>query len=361
MQHGSFNLIIGAQAGSEAKGKASAYIAGKHQPHAIFMASSPNAGHTFVDGEGNRYVTYHLPSAAFTTECPIYLGPSSLINPDTLLKEVKQRGPGQENDLLHRLYIDERASIISKHHIALEEGPQNLSDIGSTLQGVGTARSYKMLRFQDVPFAANNRELQILPVLWCKASAKINGYLRAGRTVWCEMTQGFDLDLEHGIHPRYCTSKMINPSMAMAEAGVNPRHIGDVYGVVRPYPIRVSNRTGTSGPYAEAREISWEDVARECGYPGNWRDLVELTTTTKLPRRVFEFSWERFEHFCRVCGPTKLVLQFANYLDWANYGATHRDKLSRKTFTFIEELEKVANCRVVLVGTGPKHEEMVEL
>lgn len=147
--------------------------------------------------------------------------------------------------------------------------------------------------------------------------AMLNLSLKRGKTVLCEMTQGFDLCLEHGIHPRFCTSKMIHPAMAMAEAGVSPNLIGHIYGVIRPYPIRVNNREGSSGPYAEAKEITWEDVRRRSGCP---KDLSELTTTTKLPRRVFEFSHQRYDRFIGVCNPDFLCLQFANYIDWSCYG-----------------------------------------
>ena len=61
MVKGSFNVVIGAQAGSEAKGKLSAYLVGKFKPEVLTMASSPNAGHTVVVGD-RKLVTYHLPA-----------------------------------------------------------------------------------------------------------------------------------------------------------------------------------------------------------------------------------------------------------------------------------------------------------
>jgi adenylosuccinate synthase len=155
-----------------------------------------------------------------------------------------------------------------------------------------------------------------------------------------------------------CTSKMINPSMMMAEAGVPPRRVGDIYGVIRPYPIRVNNRTGTSGPYAEAPEITWDEVAERCGFPGSPDQFGEITTTTKLPRRVFEFCWSRFDHFVRVCGPTKLCLQFANYIDWSVYG---QRRISEPIREFIHELENFSGVPVMYVGTGPDHDSMVEI
>jgi adenylosuccinate synthase len=349
-----FNIVIGAQAGSEAKGKLSAFIAQERPgPDLVCMASSPNAGHTYVDGNGIAHVTYHLPAAAVVTQCPIVLGPSSLINAATFIAEVDKLriDPG-------RVYISHRASRITPEHCSNEAGC-GLSDIGSTLQGVGEARCHKMRRDGTVQFVGDDEQFAATGFNVCDTESMINGYLSDGARVLYEMTQGFDLCLEHGIHPRYCTSKMITPAMAMAEAGVNPHFLAEIYGVLRPYPIRVNNRTGTSGPYTGAQEITWADVARECGYTDDVGAFGEYTTTTKLPRRVFTFSWERFRYFCAVCGPTRLCLQFANYINWYDFGVNSWDRLSASTRSFIQELEEEAGCPVTYVGTGPRNDQMV--
>jgi adenylosuccinate synthase len=349
-----FNVVIGAQAGSEAKGKLSSFLANKYKPSAISMTCSPNAGHTYVDNEGGKHITYHLPTAALTCEADIVLGPASLIRVDGFLAEVDRHGISP-----YRVHISPRASIIKPEHVMGEEHAR-LSDIGSTLQGVGAARSHKMSRDMGVVFAADVEELRHRFVI-CETEELLADVLSDSNrgVVLHECTQGWDLCLEHGIHPRYCTSKMVNTAMAMAEAGVNPRHLAEVYGVLRPYPIRVSNRTGTSGPYAGAGEISWEDVAESCGYPGKVDDFGEYTTTTKLPRRVFTFSWERFRAFVRTCGPTQLCLQFANYVNWGDYGKSEWDELSGEVKGFVHRLELEAECPVGFIGTGPRDEEMV--
>ena len=156
----------------------------------------------------------------------------------------------------------------------------------------------------------------------------------------------------------------INPmhvALAMAEAGVPPSLVGDVYGVIRPYPIRVNNRTGTSGPYAEAEEINWKIVMAECGYPDSLPPLKEVTTTTKLPRRVFQFSWERYKRFLLVCRPTSICLQFANYVNWEDYGKTDWATISHTTKAFVKALESKGGIPVNFLGTGPGHEHMIEL
>ena len=61
---------------------------------------------------------------------------------------------------------------------------------------------------------------------------------------------------------------------------------------------------GTSGPcYHDQDEISWEDIGIE----------PELTTVTKLPRRVFTFSETQIAEAVEANGVDHVFLNFANY------------------------------------------------
>lgn len=355
LPRGKMSIIIGGQAGSESKGKLSAWLCDHKKPDLLVMTSSPNAGHTCILPDGTKKVSYHLPIGSVMCECPIVLTAASIINPITFEKEIIDLGINPK-----RILIDPRASIILSRHI-LDEKENLLSDLGSTLQGVGSCRFSKMMRRKSHIFASEVAE----QFHWNINSTSdfINLYLENGLSVLCESTQGFDLDLEHGIDRHYCTSKMVNPSMILAEAGVAPQLIGNVYGVIRPYPIRVNNRTGTSGPYAESKEITWSDVAKNCNFPGDISTFGEITTTTKLPRRVFEFSWQRFSRFCKICRPTHLCLQFANYLDWDLYESIDYGKVlsNGRLKDFMSKLEVRSKIQVSYVGTGPRHDHMIEL
>ena len=353
LQKGKFNVIIGAQAGSESKGKLSAYLCDRDKPDLLVMTSSPNAGHTCITPEGKKMVSYHLPIGSVMCDCPIILTPASIINPKILEKEIRDLGIDPK-----RIFIDTRASVITACNLK-QERDDGLSDLGSTLQGVGSTRCSKMMRKGGHTFTGGI--LSYLNVLPVDSVPLIHNYLRGKKKVLCESTQGFDLDLEHGIDRHYCTSKMVNTSMILAESGIPPQCVGNVYGVFRPYPIRVNNRTGTSGPYTGAKEISWEEVAKRCGFPGD--SFGEMTTTTGLLRRVFTFSWHRFYRFIRVCAPTHLALQFANYLDWNLYGEMDSNVLweNSKLRNIIISIESHFNIPISFVGTGPGHKEMVEM
>jgi hypothetical protein len=71
----------------------------------------------------------------------------------------------------------------------------------------------------------------------------------------------------------------------------------------------VNNRDGSSGPcYPDQVELDWD------GFPGV---APELTTVTKLKRRIFSFSRKQMEEAMFHCGgywDTRVFLNFVNYL-----------------------------------------------
>jgi len=356
MIKGKMNIVIGVQAGSEAKGKLSGYLVDKFNPDIIAGCLAPNAGHTIIH-DGNKYVSHHIPVCSVMSNCKIVMGPASVINVVKFVEELDRLGINRR-----RLLIDPRAAIITPKMIAMEK--ESITSIGSTTQGVGEARSAKLMRSANAMFFGDlsDRWLKHIGISRDQiidTSAYLNQCLSSRLTVLYEMSQGFDLCLEHGIDRRYCTSRVINPAAAFAESGVNLKYMGHVYGVLRPYPIRVNNRTGYSGPYADAKEITWEEIAKRCGAPEGV-DLTEITTTTKLPRRVFEFSWERFRKFVQICNPDYLCLQFANYLEWGCYKRRNIDELSSSILSHIRNLS-ITKIPVAYIGTGPDHLDMVDM
>ena len=349
MQKSKMNIVIGSMAGSESKGKLAGYLAAKYKPEITCMASSPNAGHSIILGD-KKFVSYHLPVSFVTNrDSVICLGPTSLLSLPILQKEI---AACQVPD--SKLVIHPRAVMIRDHYLH-EEREQGLLKIGSTNQGVGVARREKVMRVEDISYAADIPELK---KYLGDTVTLVNDCMDRGGTVLCEMTQGFDLCLEHGIDPHYCTSKMINPAMGAAEAGVSPKRVGNIYGVMRPYPIRVSNREGSSGPYAGAKEITWEEVALRSGFPGV---LAEITTTTKLPRRVFEFSPRRMKRFIQICGPTHMCLQFANYIDHKAFGVRVWEDLPAGVQNWVTDFEATFGVSITYIGTGPDHDDMIDV
>jgi adenylosuccinate synthase len=355
MRKGKLNVVFGGQAGSEAKGKMGAYLADKFGIRVFAGSFSPNAGHTVIKG-GMKSVTYHVPASIYGVpeedrrDVIVILGPESVINPSIFLEEV-ERMEAQGFDRT-RILLDARAAIITQGMVREEE--KSMTGIGSTAQGVGIARCKKLMR-TDCIRAVNIPQLR--PYTVQNARGAVLDNLEEGETVLYEMTQGFDLCMAHGVDPVYCTSRIISPQMALAEMGIPANWLGDTYAVIRTYPIRVNNRTGTSGPYP-SEEINWEIVRARCGAP---MDITEITTTTKLVRRVFEFSVPRIQEMVEVCNPGYLCLQFLNYLNWADYKKTKPDTISMKSRDWIGWVRQYIDIPFAYLGTGPNHEDMIDV
>lgn len=353
MKKGKLNIVYGGQAGSESKGKQAAFLADKFDIHYFAGCLSPNAGHTVI-GDNKKVVTHHIPVGVVgsrdITKSGVFIGPAAIINPAVLLDELGTlQGLG-----LRKLVIDARATIIQPHHIKSEE--KTMMKIGSTTQGVGEARADRIMRrgLRAGDSATLNERGLVVP----NVGHLIRELLDYGETVLYEMGQGFDLGIDHGISPIYCTSRNCTPMQALADMGIPPKYLGDVYAVIRSYPIRVNNRTGSSGPYP-SKEITWEEIRRRCKAP---HDLTEMTTTTKLVRRVFEFSMDRIREMVEVCDPTYLCLQFVNYLDWGIYGENKfLAELPPRINNFIQRLETETNKPTAYLGTSGDHKGMIDL
>jgi adenylosuccinate synthase len=360
MKEGRYNLLMGGQAGSEAKGKLSAWLVDKYQPNFILMTASPNAGHSLVIGN-RKLVTYHLPvgmgmSKAGTT---IVLGPASVINPNILSKEIKTLG---EWGFSGKVVIDPRATIITP---AMVKGEMDtLTKIGSTAQGVGKARIARInrvgvTRVKDIWEDLVSYSTSGVRIYQDNTVDLVHCALDGSNLVYQESTQGFDLCLDHGLDPVYCTTRNITTAGAMAEFGIPPKKVGTVYGVIRTFPIRVNNRDGSSGPYPGSEELTWDKIGEGCGAP---HDITEKTTTTKLVRRVFSFNWNRYNKFLQTCRPDHICLNFANYIDWSCYGADNWDGLPTRVMEFVSELQrKSGKTKISFIGTGPDHGHMIDM
>lgn len=371
MKNGKFNVCLDLQIGSTGKGLINSYLAWKHKPGIISSTNFPNAGHTSILPDGTKFVAKILPSSAILNRIDDYLplvviGAGAAFDINQLKKEMDEcRNP--------TLYIHPRAGVITQAHRDKESQiAGGTKGIASTMQGSGAFLADKIMRGSDVSLAREYPELNHFTNLaWVdgdKLKTLEEQYLptylankmSAGRTMLHEGSQGFGLDINHGIEYPRCTSRSCTTTQFMTDMGVSPQFLGDVYGVIRPYPIRVGNVVedgqvigNSGGIYDDSAEITWEEVAKRSGCP---EDLTktELTTVTKRLRKVYEWSDTLFSRAVLVNGVTKVALNFANYIDWSCYGKNNWDDLGTKVHDWIKNLEDKHQVEVALVGTGPR-------
>lgn len=340
-------MILDLQFGSTGKGLLAGYLAQMKCPDVVVTAWGPNAGHTYIDQDGREYIHRMLANGIVSPNLEtVLIGPGSVLDIDCLMREIVSC-----KDLLigKNIVIHPAAVVVTEKHREIEK--RNVK-IGSTMKGTGAAVISRIERDPD----NNPTAIDAIPFKWLDAVAQmginicVNDGLydlaiKEAKIIQIEGAQGYSLSIYHGFYP-YCTSRDVTPAQVMADTAMPFSIIPEVYGTLRTFPIRVANRfnedgvmVGTSGPgYPDQVELDWNEVGIK----------PELTTVTKLPRRIFTFSLDQLKEATYRCGPTKLFLNFANYIKPKQ----------------VEELIKQINfyspegCMVDWIGVGPTHDDV---
>lgn len=324
--------ILDLQYGSTGKGLLAGYLARTRKPDAVVCAFGPNAGHTFIDGAGRKFVHIMMPMGVLSPDIRrVFIGPGAMINPTILLSELRDiEAYGYRFDLL----IHENATVVQDRHRDAEAAYGGA--IGSTQKGTGAALAEKVARNVTAKIVAKD-VLKGTPLEgFVVASAEYNDLMDRVELLQIEGAQGFSLSYHHGFYP-YTTSRDCTIASLLSDCAVPLRrtHVHS-YGVCRTYPIRVNNKTGWSGPcFMDQEEIKWEDLGL----------APELTTVTKLPRRVFTFSMQQIKDAVRMNATDGIFLNFCNY------NLPLAEQLTM-------DIEKETGVPVVWQGHGPSESDV---
>lgn len=344
----SITAIVDLQFGSTGKGLMAGYWATKNHPDTLVTAWAANAGHTFIDGDGRKFVHTMLANGIVSPNLKrILIGPGSIINPGALIRELEDC-----RDLLEGVpvYVHEHAAVITERHVYEESS--SMTKIGSTKKGVGAAAIQRIRRNPDDMNVAKH-VLKDHPIAKYVTMIGPQGYayqLDQGRNILVEGAQGHSLSMYHGFYP-YTTSRDVSVAQMLADCAIPvcKKYPVSVIGTARTFPIRVANRyndegvmIGTSGPhYLDQKEISFAEIGQE----------VELTTVTKLPRRIFTFSMTQVMHAVRQNGVEEVFLNFCNYFP---VGSPYLDRL-------INMINSYTSAKVRWLGFGPTVDDVADL
>lgn len=309
--------VVDLQFGSTGKGQICGTLGHHWGPDTVVTAWGPNAGHTFRK-DGKTWVHRMLSIAALAPSVEdILIGPGSVVDLGRLAQEIHLAATELKGK---HLVIHPQAALLKSHHAIAEA---SLVKIGSTMKGTAEAAIDKMRRNAfNAPTAGLSQgwvhdelsqSLYEANMSLAISSLQYDEAIDASDRMLLEGAQGFSLGIHTDFYP-YTTSRDVSTAQLLADCRVplprRPDHFR-VIGVCRTYPIRVANRfengiqVGTSGPcYPDQKEINWSDLGRE----------PELTTVTKLPRRVFTFSHGQVAEAARVCGVDSVALTFCDYL-----------------------------------------------
>ena len=330
-------VVVGTQWGDEGKGKITDFLSKKADIIARF-AGGDNAGHTIKFG-GETYKLHLIPSGIFYQDKISVMGNGLVINPKSLVKELKglqERGIDTSN-----LRISNRAHIILPYHIhqdKVEEEARGDQKIGTTCKGIGPCYQDKVARngirvadlldkevfeeklranvelknrlfekfyeVEGVPFEDIFEEYygygQELAQYVTDTSKILNDVLDEGGRVLFEGAQGVMLDIDQGTYPFVTSSNPVAGGVAIG-AGVGPSKVSRVVGVSKAYTSRVGD-----GPFPTELFDEIGHRIREVGR--------EYGTTTGRPRRVGWFDTVVVRHSRRVSGITDLALNSIDVL-----------------------------------------------
>lgn len=318
----SVTAIVGAQWGDEGKGRIVDYLA-QHADMVIRFQGGDNAGHTVI----NEYGVFRLhlvPSGIFNPATQCIVGPGTVVNPETLIREMAELSSA--GVALDNLWLADRAQVVMPYHRlldGLEETARGSEQIGTTRRGIGPAYADKAarigIRLGDLkrPDLLRSRLAQALPqknlalqhfgqsplafddlfeqaLAWGRALGPrivdtlpmVQDAVRGNKRILLEGQLGVMRDLDWGTYP-YVTSSNPIAGGACTGAGLPPSAITEVVGVVKayctavgagPFPTELKDEIG-----AQLREVGQEFGAttgrpRRCG----WLDGVALAYATWL-------------------------------------------------------------------------------
>lgn len=334
---GKKTFVGGGQFGSESKGSVVGWLARRHPYTAGVCAFPPSSGHTYM-WEGKTIMNIMLPISVVGQHVrELFIGPGALIDVERLKIEIDI---AEHMGLLEnkRILIHEHAGVVLPQHSESEK-TSGLTNIGSTVKGGMAAHIDKMRRDPDDQWVAREKLQGTGLERYVVGKHEYLAALMSHDDVLIEGSQGFGLSMHHGFYP-YTTARDTTPWAVAMDCGLPWSWASEIetIWVMRTFPIRVNNRTGNSGPaYSDSIETSFPEI----GQP------TELTTVTKLPRRIFTFSRQQLGHLRDQCFNEKsqIALTFCNYME-----ASEKQELIRS----IES----AGTRVTMTNYGPDDSEM---
>jgi len=329
--------VIGAQWGDEGKGKIIDWLSNRADMVVRFQGGN-NAGHTIVVGS-STYKLSLLPSGVVQGKRSI-IGNGVVVDPWSLLEEIAKVTAAGLKVTPEILVLAENAVLVLPLHRELDALREEAASqkLGTTKRGIGPAyedkvgrRAIRAIDLKDpaslpgkierllahhnvlrkgfgaaeVDAAALLKSLneiapRIAPFLG-SSWRELDQARKAGRRVLFEGAQAVLLDIDHGTYP-FVTSSNTVAGQAAAGAGVSPRAIGTVLGIVKSYTTRVGE-----GPFpTELKDATGEKLG-ERGH--------EFGTVTGRKRRCGWFDAVLVRQTCITGGVDGIALTKLDVLD----------------------------------------------
>ncbi len=420
-------VIVGTQWGDEGKGRFVDYLA-EQSSLVVRYQGGHNAGHTIVV-DGEVFALQLVPSGVLYRHVTPVIGNGVVVDPAVLIAELDMlEAKGVDTS---RLCLSGNAHLIMPYHTELDRVTERYlgqNKLGTTKRGIGPTYADKALRVglrvQDLLDAKIFRQkldlvlrekngvlakvynrlpldadeicatyLAMVPRLEPLIDDTVHlvhEALDAGEEVLFEGAQATYLDLDHGTYPFVTSSNPIAGGVCTG-AGVGPRAIERVIGVVKAYTTRVG-----SGPFptelhdGDATGEALVERGHEFGTntgrrrrPG-WLDgvmlrhavrlnscseiaVTKLDVLSTLPELKVCVAYEsddgkRYQHVPYHQSVLHKVRPVYETLPgWAGEidGATRVEDLPAEACDYLRFVEELAGVPMTFVSVGPSRDQTV--
>lgn len=420
-------VIVGTQWGDEGKGKIVDLLAENADIVARFQGGN-NAGHTMVVN-GEQFISHLVPSGIIQGKTCV-IGNGMVVDPYVLLEEIdylENKGIDVGPD---KLKISDRAHLIMPYHKKIDiarEKKKGAQKIGTTGRGIGPSYEDKAarrgIRFSDllddavfeVAVRSNLKEKNFylehflsdtpmdpetiikdyrlyaerLKPYVMNLSVFMEEKINAGQQVLFEGAQGTHLDIDHGTYP-FVTSSICVSGNACSGAGVGPKVISEIFGIVKAYTTRVGAGPFPTELFDDIGEKIQQKGAefgattgrrRRCG----WLDMVILKNAVRLNSltgliitkldvlggleeikicTAYDVDGQRLEYFpsslkvLAKCTPVYETLP-----GWTEdiSGVRKYENLPDNTKNYLKRVEELAGPSIQIISVGPGRDETIVL
>lgn len=420
-------VIIGTQWGDEGKGKIVDLLA-EHADTVVRFQGGNNAGHTMVVN-GEQFISHLVPSGILQGKTCV-IGNGLVVDPAVLIEEIDYLQKKGIQVHHNNLKISDRAHIIMPWHKQMDLARENANGdkkIGTTGRGIGPCyedkASRKGIRFSDLldpdafedmvrtnlkekNFILENfysepginpeeviqeytRHAERLKPYVENISESLGKQLKSGARILFEGAQGTHLDIDHGTYP-FVTSSICVSANAASGAGVGPKALTDILGIVKAYTTRVG-----SGPFPT--EL-FDDIGdriqkkgaefgattgrrRRCG----WLDMVILNNAVRLNSLTglvitkldvlggldelkictgYDYQGDKIDYFpanLKILAQCKPV--YESLPGWSEdiSGIRAYDELPANTKFYLKRIEALAGVPIDIISVGPGRNETIVL
>ena len=418
-------VIVGTQWGDEGKGKIVDLLA-EYADVVVRFQGGNNAGHTMVV-EGEQFISHLVPSGILQKKTCL-IGNGVVVDPSVLVEELdklKNKGIDTGPNLLK---ISEKAHVIMPYHKQIDLAREKMKGdqkIGTTGRGIGPCyedkASRRGIRFVELIDAEVFKEtvhavleeknfylkhylsaepLDPEPIVQqyrgyaerlaphvVNISIVMNQAVKAGKQILFEGAQGTHLDIDHGTYPFVTSSNTVSGN-ACCGAGIGPKEITGVIGIVKAYTTRVGRGPFPTELFDEIGDTIQKKGAefgattgrkRRCG----WLDTVLLQNAVRLNGLTglvitkldvldgleslkictgYEYNGEILYDFpanLKILGACKPV--FETLPGWPEdiSGLRKLENLPKNARRYLDRIEELLETPIDIVSVGPGREETI--